>query len=182
MVGCLPDAPAPGIRLLTVRDGRTVEMRRLEAFDRTGLEQAIRRLSPETRYRRFASPKPYVSQRELDYLLDLDHHRREALLAIEPDSRRGVAVVRYVEVPGESAVVEVAATVDDGWQGQGLGGAMLDAIIVRAREEGYAAVRATVLAGNARAIGILLSAGFRPHSSDGTLREYELMLARPNRG
>jgi hypothetical protein len=56
---------------------------------------------------------------------DVDHHAREALLAIDPFTRRGVAVVRYIQLPGEPGVVELAATVADDWQGIGLGSALL---------------------------------------------------------
>src|SRR5919202_1965689 len=108
---------------LTVRDGAVVEVLPLEHSDRAELAAAVGRLSAETRYLRFAAAKPRLTERELDHLTDLDHHGREALLAIDPRTRNGVAVVRYVEVPGEPDVVEVAATVADEWQRRGLGGA-----------------------------------------------------------
>lgn len=169
---------------LTLDDGRVVEIRPLEREDRDGLAGAVSRLSEQTRYLRFASSKPRLTNRELDYLLDVDHHSREALLAIDPETRRGVAVVRYVEVGGEPRAVEIAATVADEWQGHGLGGALLVRLARRAREEGYAALRASVLAGNRRSIAMLLGAGFKPYSGGGIMREYELSLApkAPSRG
>ena len=162
---------------LTLRDGRAVHVRQLEPFDRAGLAAAIGRLSDESRYLRFATAKPRLTSRELDHLLDVDHHHREALVAIDPSTRRGVAVVRYVEVPGAAGVVEIAATVADAWQGQGLGRALLTQLAARAREEGYSALRASVLASNRRSIAMLLSAGFEPYSRSGILREYELALS-----
>jgi RimJ/RimL family protein N-acetyltransferase len=140
------------------------------------LAAAVSRLSAETRYLRFAAPKPSLSERELDLLVDVDHHRHEALLAVDPATGHGVAVVRYVEVPGEPGVVEIAATVVDGWQGRGLGGALLTQLVGRARAEGYALLRASVLAANQRSIAMLLRAGFTPRSIQGILREYELAL------
>jgi RimJ/RimL family protein N-acetyltransferase len=161
---------------LTLRDGRVVTVRPLERGDREGLAAAFKRLSPETRYLRFASPKPYLTKRDLDFLVDVDHHRHEAILATDPASGRGVGVVRYVEVPGEPGVVEIAATVADDWQGHRLGPALLARLAERAREEGYSVLRASVLATNQRSIGMLLRAGFAPRGSQGTLREYELGL------
>jgi RimJ/RimL family protein N-acetyltransferase len=161
---------------LTLRDGRAVAVRQLESYDRAGLAAAIGRLSEESRYLRFATTKPRLTSRELDYLLDVDHHHREALVAIDPVSGRGVAVVRYVEVPEAPGVVEIAATVADAWQGQGLGRALLSQLAARARDEGYSALRASVLAGNRRSIAMLLRAGFTPYSRSGILREYELAL------
>lgn len=161
---------------LTLHDGRVVGVRPLARSDREGLAAAVSRLSDESRYLRFATTKPHLSERELDHLVDVDHHRREALLAVDPSTGRGVAVVRYVEVSGEPGVVEVAATVADGWQGQGLGRALLTQLATRARQEGCSALRASVLAGNRRSIAMLISAGFTPRSSSGVLREYELAL------
>ena len=68
---------------LNLRDGRPVDVRPLERHDRRLLATAIRRLSDRSRYLRFATPKP-LTERELDYLVDVDHHDHEALLAIDP--------------------------------------------------------------------------------------------------
>jgi RimJ/RimL family protein N-acetyltransferase len=161
---------------VTLRDGRVVEVRPLERGDRKTLADGVRRLSEQTRYLRFATAKPHLTERELDFLVDVDHHSREALLAVDPRTRRGIAVVRYVEVPDEPGAVEIAATVADDWQGQGLGGALLARLAAHARTEGYSALRASVLAVNQRSIAMLLGAGFRPRSAEGTLREYELSI------
>jgi len=161
---------------VTLRDGRVVTVRPLEPSDREGLAAAVRRLSPETRYLRFASPKPHLTKRELDFLVNIDHHRHEAILATDPTTGRGIAVVRYVEIPQEPGTVEIAATVADDWQGHGLGPALLAQLAQRAREEGHSAVRAAVLATNQRSIAMLTRAGFASLKSQGTLREYELPL------
>jgi RimJ/RimL family protein N-acetyltransferase len=152
---------------LTLHDGRVVEARPLEPRDRAGLAAAVRRLSDETRYLRFASPKPELTERELDFLFDVDHHSREAILAVDPSTGHGVGVVRYVEVPGEPGVVEIAATVADDWQGRGLGRALLEQLTSRARDEGYSTLRANVLAINRRSINMLRRAGFAPHAGSG---------------
>jgi RimJ/RimL family protein N-acetyltransferase len=161
---------------LTLRDGRNVDVRPLEHHDREELAAAVRRLSEESRYLRFASPMPSLSKRDLDVLLDVDHHAREAIVAVDPSTRRGIAVVRYAEVPGEPGVVEIAATVADEWQGRGLGRSLVAQLAARAREEGHSTLRAVVLASNRRSIAMLLHAGFKPRPGSGTLREYELAL------
>jgi acetyltransferase len=161
---------------LTLRDGHVLEVRPLEPSDREGFAAAVRGLSAQTRYLRFATPKTDLSERELDYLLDVDHHGHEAMLALDPATRCGVAVVRYVEIRGEPGSVEIAATVTDRWQGRGVGPALLARLVERAREEGYAKLRASVLASNRRSVRMLLRAGFGPVGRDGTLREYELRL------
>jgi GNAT superfamily N-acetyltransferase len=163
---------------LTLRDGRVVDVRPLQQGDREGLAAAVERLSDQTRYLRFATGKPRLTKRELDYLLDVDHHHHEAIVAIDPATRRGVALVRYIEVPGQPDVAEIAATVTDDWQGRGLGTALLARLGARARDNGYSAFRASVLASNRRSIAMLLAAGFTPIPSHGVLREYELGLGQ----
>ena len=173
-----PPVRPPQTRSLRLRDGRVVQVRALEPRDRQGLAAAVERLSPESRYLRFATPKRWMTDRELDFLLDVDHHHREALLAVDPSTGDAVAVVRYVEVPGEPSVAEIAATVADDWQGVGLGRALLGQLTARAREEGYSTLRANVLADNKRAIAMLLRAGFVRRPGLGVLREFELAAAR----
>src|SRR6478672_291797 len=165
-------------RRLTLSDGAVVEVRALRPDDRATLAAAIDRLSPRSRYLRFASPKPGLSERELDALLDVDHHDREALLAIDPATRRGIGVVRFARFPGKDDVVDVAVTVADEWQGRGLGRALLGLLVARAREEGHAALHADVLSANAPSIALLRGAGFRPvpGGGGGMLREFERRL------
>jgi RimJ/RimL family protein N-acetyltransferase len=167
---------------LTLRDGRVVVVRPLERRDREGLAAAVRRLSDQTRYLRFATAKPRLTGRELDFLVDVDHQHHEAIVAIDPTTEEGVAVVRYIQVPGEPDVAEIAATVTDHWQGRGLGTALLAQLAAHARSKGYSAFRASVLASNQRSIAMLLTAGFAPRSSSGVLREYELELEPPPAG
>jgi GNAT superfamily N-acetyltransferase len=160
---------------LTLRDGAVVEVRPLERSDREVLDRTVMRLSDRTRYLRFAAAKPRLTARELDFLVDVDHHDHEALLAIDPATGRGIAVVRYVRA--EPGVVEVAATVADDWQGRGLGGALLAMLARRAREEGHRVMRASVLAANDPSISMLRKNGFaiRARASGGLL-EYERSL------
>lgn len=166
-------------RRLTLRDGRAVDVRPLERGDREALAAGVRRLSDQTRYLRFATAKPRLTNRELDFLIDVDHHRHEAIVAIDPTTTRGVAVVRYVQVPGEPDVAEIAATVADEWQGRGLGTALLGQLAARARQEGYSTFRASVLASNQRSVSMLLAAGFAVLQRGGVLLEYERALAQP---
>jgi RimJ/RimL family protein N-acetyltransferase len=167
---------------LTLEDGRVVEVRPLERNDREGLAAAVSRLSDETRYLRFATSKPHLTERELDFLVGVDHHSHEAILAVDPSTGRGIAVVRYVEVSGERGVAEIAATVADDWQGRGLGRVLLAQLAARAGEEGYSTLRASVLATNRRSIAMLRRAGFVAHSGSGVMREFELTLGQAHAG
>ncbi|MEA2283671.1 MAG: hypothetical protein QOK21_4278, partial [Solirubrobacteraceae bacterium] len=60
-------------RALTLRDGSRIVIRPIEPDDRDDLREGFERLSPESRYRRFFSPVPRLSERHLDYLTQVDH-------------------------------------------------------------------------------------------------------------
>jgi hypothetical protein len=90
---------------------------------------------------RFASPKPTLSDRELDALTQLDRHSSEALLAIDLLTGEVVRVARFAAIPVEPGGVDVAVTVGDRWQGNGLGTALLARLIDPAEDERHLAAR-----------------------------------------
>jgi RimJ/RimL family protein N-acetyltransferase len=106
---------------------------RLEPTDGRQLRRFFYRLSPETLYRRFHSPIVRPEQAQPARLLDLDHHDREAVVAVVDDEIVGVA--RYARRPGADAA-EIAVVVADGWQRQGLATRMLGALSELAVEAG----------------------------------------------
>jgi len=105
----------------------------LETTDASQLRRFFYRLSPETLYRRFHSPIVRPEQAQPARLLDVDHHDREAVVAVVENEIVGVA--RYARRPG-SDVAEVAVVVADGWQRQGVATRMLGALTERALSEG----------------------------------------------
>jgi RimJ/RimL family protein N-acetyltransferase len=161
---------------LVLADGSVLAVRQLRRADRAELAAAVARLSERSRYLRFAAPKPRLTERELDHLVDVDHHGSEALIALDPETGRGIAIARYAPVFGEAHVAEVAVTVADEWQRRGLGSALLARLVDRARAEGHVALRASVLGVNAGSIAMLRRAGFTVASGGGVLLEYERAL------
>jgi GNAT superfamily N-acetyltransferase len=161
---------------LVLEDGTALEVRQLTAADGPELALAIERLSDESRYLRFAGPLPRVPKRLVDHLVAVDHLHQEALVAFEPVSRNGVAVARFAEEPDDATVVEVAFTVEDSWQGRGIGSELLDRILHRARDTGHRAARAMVLAENRRSVQALEHAGFRRCGPAGPTVELERAL------
>jgi len=129
-------------------DGSRVEIRPLGPDDRQGLSAGFERLSERSRYRRFLSPTSRLSSQQLGYLTELDHHDHEALVAIEPSSRHGLAIARYVRSRENPREAEAAVAVADDWQRRGLGTILLRQLAVRARDEGIICFRALVLKEN----------------------------------
>lgn len=124
-------------------------VRPFEPSDTPRLVAIFERLSPTTVYRRFLSPIPRLSGPLLRQLIDVDHDRHEALVIdIDGDI---VAVARYVRTRRDPATADVAVTVEDRWQRNGLATQLLDALMALAARRGVRALNTTMLASNVAA-------------------------------
>jgi protein lysine acetyltransferase len=158
------------------RGAPAVHIRPLGAGDRDGLAALFARLSPDSRYRRFMSPKPRLSDGELTYLTDIDHVRHEALAAVDRGDESIVGVARYVQCSDLADAADVAIEVADDVQGRGIGRVLAQALVQRARENGVGVLRATVLWENRAARALVRRLGFRARGSQGAEIELELLL------
>ncbi len=137
---------------ITLADGATLTVRPIEPNDVARLERMFFRLSAATVYRRFFSPVQKPSHRMLMFLTNVDHDRREALVACDGDEI--VAVARYDGRPG-GIDAEIAVTVEDGWQHRGVGKRLARRLALVARDHGFERFIATMLADNREAMGLL---------------------------
>jgi GNAT superfamily N-acetyltransferase len=147
------------LRRVRIRDGTEVVVRPIEPGDADALREGFERLSFESRYARFLSPMEHMSPAMVRYFTEVDHHDHEALVAVDPDEDRMVAVARYVRERDDVEVAEAAVTVADDWHGRGLGTAMLHELAERARDEGVKRFTAYVLARNDDVIDMLFRMG-----------------------
>ena len=142
--------------------------------DRDRLAALFARLSPESRYRRFLTPKPALTAREIVYLTDIDRFRHEAVAAVDPRDGLIVGVGRYVRFADRPSVAEVSLEVADELQGMGIGTALATHIVQHARGHGVALLTASTLWDNRPARAILRGLGFRARASQGSVIELEL--------
>ena len=133
-------------RRLRLLDGTDLEVRPIRPDDAGELRAAFERLGRESRYTRFLAPVGRLTDRQLRYLTDVDHHDHEALVASV--GGMGVGVARFVRLPDDERAAEFAVTVADDWQGRGVGTALLTLLADRAREEGVDRFRGLMLARN----------------------------------
>jgi RimJ/RimL family protein N-acetyltransferase len=169
-------ARRPDTEPLVLADGRRLRIRPIEREDRDRLRRLFMRLSPESRYRRYLTPKPALSERELDHLLDIDHVHHEALAAIDESDGSFVAAARYVQLPDEPDVADVAIEVVDDLQRQGIGTALAIHTLERARANGFTRVTAITLSDNAPARSLLSRLQFRRRTRCGREIEFGLEL------
>ena len=162
---------------VTLRDGSRIVIRPVQPDDREAIADGFRRLSPETRYRRFFGPVNQLRERDLDYLTQIDHHDHEALVAVAVDSGEGIGVARFVRTEPEEA--EPAIVVVDDWHGRGVATILLNALVDRAREEGITRFNAPILATNRDAIRAFERLGHTTKKLAG--HEIELLIELPER-
>ena len=164
---------------ISLRDGSRVSVRQIEPGDGDRLREIWDRMSELSRRRRFLAPTGEVSDEDMRYLVDVDHRRHDALLALDPDGR-GVAVARYVREPGDRTTAELAVVVADGWHRRGLATALVERLSERARENGIERYSAIVSGDNAVVIDALERVGAeRTGNEDG---EIEFALEVPVEG
>ena len=164
-------------------DGTEVRVRLLQASDRDKLVAGFRRLSPQSRYRRFFSPMPKLSDRMLRHLTQTDDWNHLAIIA-EPVAENGdeaLGVARYIRQQDAPETAEASVAVIDDMQRKGLGRLLLTTLVEAARERGIHRFRASLLAENEA--GKLLLRSLDDHATarieDG-LRVYELDLPEPS--
>lgn len=139
----------------TLSDGSVIRLREVQPDDKEAIAAGFEKLSPESRYRRFFTAMSRLSDADLRYLTEVDHHDHEAVLAFARDGDP-VGVARYVRIEGP-AEAEVAVAVVDDWQGRGAGTALLERLVARARENGIERFVASVLQENAEALELFRS-------------------------
>ena len=142
-----------------LRDGEQILIRPIRPDDREELAAGMERLSPESRYRRFFTPTSGLSSADLSYLTEVDHHDHEALVALEPETERGIGVARYVRSAADGERAEVAVAVADSWHNRGVATALLARLTERAREEGVRRFSAEILADNAPMLDLIEDLG-----------------------
>jgi len=180
-------------------DGRTAKLRAIRPDDAPALREFGEKLSPETVYFRFFTPRKRISDEEVAHFVTVDYRDRLALVAIVDGEL--VAVARYDRTPAQSGdgaarspadgpgqierdkvtEAEVAFVVRDDQQGRGLGTVMLEHLASAAVARGIGRFVADTLADNHRMIGVFRSAGFAEQArfESGVIRVIMELAARP---
>ncbi len=156
-------------------DGQRVRIRPIRPSDKRMLLGGFEQLSAESRYARFMTPKPNLTDRELRYLTEIDGIDHFAIGALRPHlvSRdEGVGSARFVRLADQPDTAEPAVTIVDAYQGKGLGALMLQRLLEAAWERDIRWFRSELLAGNVAMKRLVQSLSpdveFRP-SGDGCM-------------
>jgi RimJ/RimL family protein N-acetyltransferase len=177
-----PPATGDEVRVETP-GGTRLLIRPLGPEDKPLIADGFERLSARSRYRRFFRPVDRLSDRDLAYLTEIDHHDHEALAALDPETGQLIGVARYVR-SNEPDEAEVSVVVGDPWQGRGVATALLEHLVERARAEGVGHFVALVMDENVQALQLFehrVPGRARPRRSKSGHLELLIELPEPGR-
>jgi hypothetical protein len=144
-------------------NGTRVIFRRVRPDDKLRLQEALRQLSDESRYRRFFRGVDHFSDSELRYLTELDFHTHFAWVAELPDvfGEPVIGIGRWVRIERDADVAEAAITVGDRYQKLGIGRTLLALMVHSALENRIRMFKAWVLGENRSIFELLRAFGAR---------------------
>ena len=156
---------------LTLKDGAEIAIRRVDGSDRDALVAGFERLSPTSRFQRFFTGVPYLSESMVARLTDVDQDRHVALGVFDPtrpsdvegsSDGLGIGVGRYFVANDDPASADAALAVIDEYQGRGIGTLLLQALVITARQNGIETFTADVMTQNRGMTAVLSRLGARP--------------------
>ncbi|HEX4234698.1 MAG TPA: GNAT family N-acetyltransferase [Caldimonas sp.] len=146
-----------------LRDGTPVTIRVMRPDDKERLAAAFGKLDSMSVYTRFFSFRKELPERSLERLAAIDFVRLAGLVATvgARDEETIIGSATYVAVESADAVptAEVAFTIEEDVQGQGLAGRLLGALTTIARRHGIQRFTAEVLADNAAMLAVFARSG-----------------------
>jgi RimJ/RimL family protein N-acetyltransferase len=111
-------------------------------------------------YYRFLHAMKAFPRKDMQRMVNVDYHREMAIVAVtgEISHEHVVGLGRYVLGHGDTPEVDFA--VSERFQGKGLGRAIMNALVVIAKDRGYKGISACVMPENQASLRILYSLGY----------------------
>jgi len=145
-----------------LQDGTPAMIWPLLPTDAEMLREGFRRLSQDSRQRRFLATLGELDDPMIRLLVDsVDGVRHIALLLVvlPPEGEEQPAgVAHLMQNPDDPAIADIAVTVADDWQGRGAGTALVAALLQR-RPAAVTRLRTLVAADNRASLALLAGAG-----------------------
>lgn len=145
-----------------LRDGTAAFVVPLLHANREALQEEYEHLSNETRFDRFLTSVPRLTEPMLDRLVDdvdgVDHIALVAIVVTEDGIEQPLGLARIVRYPDDPATADVAVTVEDAWQGRGVATALLE-VLMQHRPEGVTRIDTVVSETNAASLAMLRRLG-----------------------
>ncbi len=169
---------------ITLRDGRPAVIRVMRPDDKPRLQSAFAKLDPQSIYTRFFSFRKSIPERAFERIAEIDFvHLAGLVVTIGSGADEtiigGASYVGRDDADG-AKVAEVAFTIEEDFQGQGLASRLLAALVTLARRHGLVRFEAEVLSGNAPMLAVFQRSGLplRQRRESGVIH-LDLDLAPP---
>ena len=151
----------------SLRDGTPVTIRVMRPDDHDRLVNAFAKLDPSTIYTRFFSYRKEIPQNAFEQIAAIDFVELAGLVATvgtgsDETVIGGASYVGGIAEDGKR-FAEVAFTVEEDYQGQGLATKLFGALLAIARRHGIERFTADVLSGNAPMLAVFGRAGLPIH-------------------
>jgi GNAT superfamily N-acetyltransferase len=162
--------------ILRLRSGKSLTVRFLEPDDAGALQGYFRALSVRSRYNRFLGAMSELPQTELDHFIHVGEGDRFSVIAVMTiDGIETIVGEARYAFDADKASFEFGLSIDDGWQGQGIGSALLRNLQCRAAAFGAKHLFGDTLRSNAAMIGLARKSGyaFIPSPGDWKLVRFE---------
>jgi len=162
--------------ILRLRSGKSLTVRFLEPDDAGALQGYFRALSVRSRYNRFLGAMSELPQTELDHFIHVGEGDRFSVIAVMmiDGIETIVGEARYA-FHADTASFEFGLSIDDRWQGQGVGSALLGNLQCRAAALSAKHLFGDTLRSNAAMIGLARKSAyaFIPSPGDWKLVRFE---------
>ena len=144
-----------------LEDGTQVLLRPVSSDDRERIQNGMAALSSQSRYFRFFTSAPRLSDQQLRYFSEVDQRNHVAWIALDSSEPKhpGLGIARFIRTNEDPSVAEMAFVVIDAYQCRGLGTILLAVLYLTAEVRGVQVLRAVVLGENTRVSNWLRSLG-----------------------
>jgi GNAT superfamily N-acetyltransferase len=162
--------------ILRLPTGKSVTVRFVEPGDAEALQGYFRALTVRSRYNRFLGAMRELPQSQLERFIHAGEDDRFSVIAVMliDGHETIVGEARYGFEP-DTASFEFGLSIDDRWQGQGIGSALLGNLNCRAAALGAERMFGDTLRSNDAMIALARKSGFgfAPNSDDWKLVRFE---------
>lgn len=172
--------PTHLIDTITLREGQRATLRPVLPQDAPLEQRFVANLSHSSRFNRFHGNLNGLSESFVEHITCIDYvHQMGFVITTQENDREIVIADACYVLSDDGDTAEFALAVSDGWQGQGLGSQLVDALCAAARRVGARWLYGEVLADNACMLALMVRCGFtvRPHPGDDSLVRVERSVA-----
>ena len=162
--------------VLRLRDGKSVTARFVEPRDAQLLQDYFRSLTTRSRYNRFLGAVSELPQTILEHFIHIGEANRFSVIAtMTVDGIETIVGEARYGFDADTDSFEFGLSIDDRWQGQGIGSALLSNLQCRAAALGATRVFGDTLRSNEVMIALARKAGFSfiRHPDDWKLVRFE---------